>query len=124
MSSPEMVFSRASYPAFTITTNRETGILQAVRKIFISGNFSSGHGFSFVDAPVRFFSVSKEKMLCRRLFGGPFPSLANRFSLWRGQMLLDYGCCRLRTFAPETAGKVCFRHLCGCARPVEPLTQK
>jgi NAD(P)-dependent dehydrogenase (short-subunit alcohol dehydrogenase family) len=30
MSSPESVFSRASYPAFTITTNGQTGFLQTV----------------------------------------------------------------------------------------------
>jgi len=30
-----MVFSRASCPAFTITTNGETGILQVVQKDFL-----------------------------------------------------------------------------------------
>jgi hypothetical protein len=63
-------------------------------------------------------------MLCRPPLWRGVPSLANRFSLWRGQILFDYGCCRLRTFASETAGKVCPRHLCSCARPVEPVTQK
>jgi hypothetical protein len=44
---------------------------------------------------------------------GRSPRRLDRFSLCRGQILFDYGCCRLRTFASETAGKVCFGHLCG-----------
>jgi hypothetical protein len=40
------------------------------------------------------------------LFGGPPPSLGNRFGLWRGQLLSHFGCCSLRTFATETAGKL------------------
>ena len=40
------------------------------------------------------------------LFGGPFPSLANRFGLRRGQLLFHFGCCTLRTFTTETTGKL------------------
>ena len=38
------------------------------------------------------------------LFGGPSPSLANRFGLRRGQILFHFGRCTLQTFAAETAG--------------------
>ena len=40
------------------------------------------------------------------LFGGPSPSLANRFGLRRSQLLFHFGCCTLRTFATETTGKL------------------
>jgi len=40
------------------------------------------------------------------LFGGPSPSLANRFGFWRGQLLFHFGRCTLRTFATETAVKL------------------
>ncbi len=40
------------------------------------------------------------------LFGGPSPSLANRFCLRRRQVLFHRDCCKLRTFATETAGKL------------------
>ncbi len=57
-----MVFSRARGPAFTITTNGESGILQAAGEILFLGILSSGHGFrEFVGRQV--FSISKEKML-------------------------------------------------------------
>jgi hypothetical protein len=40
------------------------------------------------------------------LFGGPSPSLANRFGLRRSQLRFHFGCCALGTFATETAGKL------------------
>ena len=40
------------------------------------------------------------------LFGGPSPSLANRFGLRRSQLLFHFGCCTLKTFATETTGKL------------------
>ena len=40
------------------------------------------------------------------LFGGPSPSLANRFGLRRSQLLFHFGRCTLRTFATETTGKL------------------
>jgi hypothetical protein len=40
------------------------------------------------------------------LFGGPSPSLANRFGLRRGQFLFHFGFSTLRTFATQTAGKL------------------
>jgi hypothetical protein len=39
------------------------------------------------------------------LFGGPSPSLANRFGLRHRQFLFHFGCCALRTFATETTAK-------------------
>ena len=39
------------------------------------------------------------------LFGGPSPSLANRFGLRCGKLLLHFGCCSLRTFTAEATGK-------------------
>ena len=40
------------------------------------------------------------------LLGGPSPSLANTFGLRRSQLLVHFGCCRLRRFATEAAGKL------------------
>src|SRR5580704_190758 len=40
------------------------------------------------------------------LFGGPSPSLANRFGLWRSHLLFHFGCSTLQTFTTETTGQL------------------
>jgi hypothetical protein len=54
-----MVFSRAICPGFTITTNGQTGFLQAVGKIFISWDLVLAVYFSIAD-----FQLSTTDMGC------------------------------------------------------------
>jgi hypothetical protein len=49
---------------------------------------------------------SDSEIMTLFLFGGPSPSLANRFGVRRSRLLFHFGCCTLRTFATETAGKL------------------
>jgi hypothetical protein len=56
--------------------------------------------------PFRHSCESYSETVTLLLFGGPSPSLANRFGLRRSQLLFHFGRCSLRTFATETTGQL------------------
>jgi hypothetical protein len=63
--------------------------------------------FHGVETPAyRVSRKSHSETMTLLLFGGPSPSLANRFGLRRSQVLFHFGRCTLRTFATETTGKL------------------
>jgi len=56
--------------------------------------------------PTRISCESYSEAMTLLLFGGTFPPLANRIGLRDSQLLFNFGCCTLRTFATETAGEL------------------